>query len=117
MYEAAREAVTRARAGDGPSLIEGLTYRYEEHSLGMGRIRRGEYRSQDEIAHWQARDPIVIHTDRLVEQGIATAEECEEASAGERAAVDEALEFARNSPFPEPEELFDDMFADPIPQP
>ncbi|MEE8364002.1 MAG: thiamine pyrophosphate-dependent dehydrogenase E1 component subunit alpha [Dehalococcoidia bacterium] len=117
MYEAAREAVARARAGDGPSLIEGLTYRYEEHSLGMGRIRRGEYRSQDEIAHWQGRDPIVIHTDRLVEQGIATAEECEEASAGERAAVDEALEFARNSPFPEPEELFDDMFADPIPQP
>ena len=117
MYEAVREAVARARAGDGPTLVEGLTYRYEEHSLGLGRVRRGEYRSEEEIAAWKKRDPIVIHEKRLVEQEIASQEECNAVSADVAREVEEALEFARNSPFPEPGDLFDDMFADPIPQP
>ena len=68
MYEAVSQAIERARAGEGPSLVEGLTYRFEEHSLGLGRIRRGEYRPQEEIEEWQKRDPIMIHTNRLVEQ-------------------------------------------------
>lgn len=117
MYEATVEAVKRARAGEGPTLIEGLTYRYEEHSLGLGRIRRGEYRTEEEIDSWRKRDPIVIHTERLVAQGVATQEECDAVSAEEKAKVVEAVEFARNSPFPEPEALFEDMWADPIPAP
>jgi pyruvate dehydrogenase E1 component alpha subunit len=116
MYEAVSVAIERARAGEGPSLVEGLTYRYEEHSLGLGRIRRGEYRPEEEIERWRERDPIVIHEKRLVEQGIATQEECDAVKDEVRKEIDEALEFARNSPFPEPEELFDDMFANPIPQ-
>ena len=117
MYEAMSEAVRRARAGEGPTLIEGLTYRYEEHSLGLGRVRRGEYRTEDEINDWRKRDPIVIHTERLVSQGIATQEECDALSDEVLKEVEEALEFARNSPFPGPEELFEDMWANPIPQP
>jgi len=117
MYEATSEAVARARAGEGPTLIEGLTFRYEEHSLGLGRVRRGEYRTQEEIDARRKRDPIAIHTDRLVAQRIATAEECEAVSAEEKAKVEEAVEFARNSPFPGPEALFEDMWADPIPAP
>jgi pyruvate dehydrogenase E1 component alpha subunit len=117
MYEAMSEAVRRARAGEGPTLIEGLTYRYEEHSLGLGRVRRGEYRTQDEINDWRKRDPIVIHTERLVSQGIATQAECDAISAEVLEEVEEALEFARNSPFPGPEELFEDMWANPVPQP
>lgn len=117
MYEAMSEAVRRARAGEGPTLIEGLTYRYEEHSLGLGRVRRGEYRTEEEITDWRQRDPIVIHTKRLVSQGVATQEECDAISAEVLKEVEEALEFARNSPFPEPEALFEDMWANPIPQP
>ncbi len=117
MYEATSQAVARARAGEGPTLIEGLTFRYEEHSLGLGRVRRGEYRTEEEIEEWRKRDPIVIHTERLIAQGIATAEECEAISEEIKQEVEEAVEFARNSPFPEPADLFDDMWADPIPAP
>jgi len=117
MYEAVSVGIERARAGEGPSLVEGLTYRYEEHSLGLGRIRRGEYRPEEEIETWRQRDPIVIHEKRLVEQGIATQEECDAVRDEEAKEIEEALEFARNSPFPEPGDLFDDMFADAIPQP
>ena len=49
MYEATAEAVKRARNGEGPTLIEGLTYRFEDHSLGLGRVTRGEYRTKEEI--------------------------------------------------------------------
>ena len=58
MYEATVEAVRRARAGEGPKLIEGLTYRYEEHSLGLGRIVKVTYRDDEEVEQWKLRDPI-----------------------------------------------------------
>ena len=117
MYEATSAAVKRARAGEGPTLIEGLTYRYEEHSLGLGRVRRGEYREQSEIDEWRKRDPLVILEDTLISQGIATREECDAINAETVEEVEQATDFARNSPFPEPEELFDDMWANPIPLP
>ncbi|MDA0676808.1 MAG: thiamine pyrophosphate-dependent dehydrogenase E1 component subunit alpha [Chloroflexi bacterium] len=117
MYEATTEAVRRARAGEGPTLIEGLTFRYEEHSLGLGRVRRGEYRTQEEIDAWRKRDPLVIHTERLISQGIATQEECDAISAEVLKEVEASVEFARNSPFPGPEALFEDMWADEIPAP
>ena len=117
MYEAVSEAARRARAGDGPTLIEGFTYRFEEHSLGVGRVRRGEYRTEEEIARWRKRDPIVIHTERLVSQGVATAGECEAIEDATRRDIEQALEFARNSPYPEPSALYEDMWANPIPLP
>ena len=117
MYEATVEAVRRARAGEGPTLIEGLTYRFEEHSLGLGRVRRGEYRTEEEIDSWRQRDPIVIHEDRLISQGIASREECDAVNAETQQEVDRAVDFARNSPFPEEADLYEDMWANPIPQP
>ena len=117
MYEATKASVERARAGDGPTLIEGLTYRYEEHSLGLRRVRRGEYRTTEQIDDWRKRDPIIIHENYLIEHKIATREECDSVALETQKEVDEAVEFARNSPFPEPEDLFDDMWADPIPLP
>ena len=117
MYEATREAVARGRAGEGPTLIEALTYRYEEHSLGLGRVRRGEYRTEEQINEWRERDPIDVLERTLTSQGILTQEECDAISKAKEAEVEEAVEFARNSPYPEPEELFDDMWADPIPAP
>jgi pyruvate dehydrogenase E1 component alpha subunit len=115
MYEATTEAVKRARSGGGPTLIEGLTYRFEDHSLGLGRVRRGEYRTQGEIDEWRKRDPIVVHQDRLIAQGIATPEECDRVRDETLQEVEEAVEFARNSPYPDESELFEDMWATPTP--
>ncbi len=117
VYEAATEAVKRARAGDGPSLLEALTYRFEDHSLGLNRIQANPYRSDEEVDEWRLRDPIEIHEKALIETGVATREECDALDAAAVADVEEALEFARNSPFPEPGDLFEDMWANPIPAP
>ena len=115
MYEAVTEAVARARAGDGPSLIEGRTYRYYEHSLGLNRIVRAPYRDDEEMEHWKQRDPIKIHKERLLSQDIATQDEIDQLEQEVMQQIDEAVEFARQSPFPEPSALFEDMYANPIP--
>jgi TPP-dependent pyruvate/acetoin dehydrogenase alpha subunit len=117
MYEATKEAVARARVGQGPTLIEARTYRYEDHSEGLGRILREPYRTQEEVDLWRKRDPIEVHSRWLMEQGIATQQEIDEVQADVNAAIEDALKFARESPYPRPEELFVDMYADPIPVP
>lgn len=117
MYEATAAAVKRARAGEGPTLIEGLTYRYEDHSLGMQRVRRGEYRTEEEVDGWKERDPIPTLEERLISQRIATREECDAVMNETIEEVEKAVDYARNSPFPEESELFEDMWANPIPQP
>jgi pyruvate dehydrogenase E1 component alpha subunit len=117
MYEATREAVSRGRAGHGPTLLEARTYRYEDHSEGLGRILREAYRSDEDVEIWRQRDPITIHADRLREQGIATQEEIDQLQQEVNTAIEEALEFARESPYPDPEDLFTDMYADAIPMP
>lgn len=115
MYEAVAQAVARARSGQGPSLIEGRTYRYFDHSLGLGRIVRAPYRDEEELEQWKQRDPISIHTERLLGQHIATQVEIDGVDEEIVKEIDDALEFARQSPYPEPSALFEDMFANPIP--
>lgn len=117
MYEATTEAVKRARNGEGPTLIEGLTYRFEEHSLGLGRVRRGEYRTSEEISKWRERDPIGIHSQKLIDRGVLSEDEINKIEADSKKEIEDAVEFARNSKFPEPEELFEDMWANPIQNP
>ena len=114
MYEAVTVAVARARAGDGPSLIEGLTYRYHDHSLGLNRIVRAPYRDEEEVEQWKARDPIKIHKELLLSQDIATQAEIDQLEQEVMQQIDEAVEFARESPYPEPSALFEDMYANPI---
>ena len=115
VYEVTQQAVARARSGQGPSLIEARTYRYEDHSEGLNRILREPYRTDEEVAEWRARDPIDLHSRWLVEQDIATQEEIEGMRAEVAATIEEALQFARESPYPKPEDLTTDMYADPIP--
>ncbi|MCH7625079.1 MAG: thiamine pyrophosphate-dependent dehydrogenase E1 component subunit alpha [Chloroflexi bacterium] len=115
VYEVTQQAVARARNGQGPSLIEARTYRYEEHSEGLNRILREPYRTDEEVAEWRARDPIDLHSRWLVEQDIATQEEIDGMRAEVAATIEEALQFARESPYPKPEDLTTDMYADPIP--
>ena len=115
MYDVVSEAVQQARAGQGPSLIEGRTYRYYDHSLGLGRIVRAAYRSDEEVEQWKQRDPIAIHKEQLLSQAIATQSEIDQIEAEITQQIEEAVEFARQSPYPDPSELFEDMFANPIP--
>ena len=114
MYEAAKAAVERARAGQGPSLIEGLTYRYYDHSVAVRRIVTIPYRTEEEINDWKQRDPIKRHKRYLLDHAIMSEEEIGEMEENVRAEVEEAERFARESPFPEPDALFADMYANPI---
>jgi pyruvate dehydrogenase E1 component alpha subunit len=115
MHEVVSEAVQRARNGQGPSLIEGKTYRYYDHSLGLNRIVRAPYRSDEEVEAWKQRDPIAIHKERLLAQSVATQAEIDQIEAEIMREIEAAVSFARESPYPEPSELFEDMFANPIP--
>jgi 2-oxoisovalerate dehydrogenase E1 component len=110
VHEAVCAAVGKARSGQGPSLIEAKTYRYREHSE-MGALKLA-YRPEDEIERWQQRDPVRLFVERLLADGVLdkqTVEELESATAHE---VDDAVTFAQTSPFPDPEEAFDNVFAE-----
>ena len=115
MHRAVSEAVERGRAGGGPSMVEALTYRYQEHSEGMARIIRKQYRSDEEQEEWRQRDPIKLHKERVLDQGTATETEIAEMEEEETTRSTAAVEFARESPYPEASELFEDMYAVPIP--
>ena len=115
MYEATVQAVERGRAGLGPTLVEARTYRFEDHSEGLARIIREPYRTDEEVDRWRLRDPIVLHSRWLTEQGIATQDEIEEVRQDVADTIAEALQFARESPYPEVEDLMTDMYADPLP--
>lgn len=112
VYEATLQAVERARAGEGPTLIECMTYRFEDHSLGLDRVRDNPYRSDEEVDEWRQRDPLQIHEAAITSTGMVTAEECAHVQAGVREDVAAALIFARESPYPDPSELFEDMWAE-----
>jgi pyruvate dehydrogenase E1 component alpha subunit len=115
MHEVTVQAIQRARAGEGPSLIEARTYRYEDHSEGLNRILREPYRTEEEIEEWKKRDPIALHSKWLSEQGVATKAEIDKIWSEVNDAIDDAVKFARESPYPEASDLFTDMYADPIP--
>ncbi|WP_421723169.1 thiamine pyrophosphate-dependent dehydrogenase E1 component subunit alpha [Bauldia sp.] len=109
--EASHRAVARARAGDGPSLIESVTYRWRGHS----RSDRNRYRSKDEIEAWMERDPIRRFAALLTSHGVVDGAEIiriEESVADE---IDRALAFARESPSPDTAEVTRDVYA-PAPQ-
>jgi pyruvate dehydrogenase E1 component alpha subunit len=97
VYSAVRSAAERARTGEGPSFLELKTYRYSGHS----RTDKGPYRPEGELESWLERDPIDILAARMQEAGEITQEEVDavKRSADER--VGEAIETAKNDPFPE----------------
>ena len=107
VYEAAGEAVSRARRGDGPSLMEVHTDRYFGHFQGDPEL----YRDPQEVPHLKQHDPIVRLRQQLLEQGWLTPEQDTEIQRTAKATVDEAIEFARQSPSPAPEEALEDVFV------
>ncbi|MDY6900961.1 MAG: pyruvate dehydrogenase (acetyl-transferring) E1 component subunit alpha [Cyanobacteriota bacterium] len=105
---AAQEAVSRARNGEGPTLIEALTYRFRGHSLADP----DEMRSKEEKEFWFSRDPIKKFAAYLVEQNLASQEELKDIERKIQATVDEAVKFAESSPEPDASELHRFIFAE-----
>lgn len=103
----ALRALARARAGEGPSLIECLTYRHGGHS----RADPGDYRPKEQVEEWLARDPLPMYRQRLLDEGVPAAA-LDEIEAAAMAAVDAATEAARNGPAPALEAAYTDVWAD-----
>lgn len=99
--EAVDVAVDRARKGDGPSLIENLTYRWRGHS----KSDRNRYRTKEEIASWQARDPIRQMAEMLIDHKILTPDEVAAIETDAEAMITKAIQFASDSPAPRIEEV------------
>ncbi len=97
VYQAAGEAIRRARAGEGPTLLECRTYRTRPHSEGM---RDTGYRTAEEIAEWKARDPIARFKDTLL-AGLAAEEDVARIEEEIKAMVEDAVAFADSSPWPD----------------
>ena len=108
--QVAQEAVARARAGEGPTLIEAMTYRFRGHSLADP----DELRSKEEKDFWFARDPIKKLAGYLVEQNLATEAELKDVEKKIQAVIDEAVRFAEASPEPDPSELYRFIFAEDV---
>lgn len=107
VYEAAGEAVARARSGQGPTLIEAKTYRFRGHFEGDS----GTYRPKEEIEEWLKRDPIKQYQEKLLEMKVLTEKETEEIDKEALAEMDKAVKFAQESPFPEPEETLENVYS------
>jgi len=101
VYDVASEAVERARAGEGPTLIECKTYRFTSHA-GAG---KGQHNNPDELEEWMKRDPILLFEERLRNDGVMTAEEQDALKNDILTEVEDAVTFAKDSAFPTFEEL------------
>ena len=107
VYLTARAALERARSGEGPSLIEALTYRHGGHS----RADPGKYRPSEEVDAWKAYDPLDVYRARLTRLGVDDGE-LDAIDAEALAAVDKATEEAKAGELPSPESAFTDVWAD-----
>jgi len=110
VYGAASDAVERARAGGGPSLIECKTYRWRGHHEGdPNRGRR--YRTEEEIESWKERDPIERLVTKLISDEIVTGREVEVIKEGILEEIEQAVAFAEESPFPALEDLYEGVYV------
>jgi pyruvate dehydrogenase E1 component alpha subunit len=110
MRAAVQRAVKRAREEYLPTLLEARTYRYMGHSMSDP----GNYRTRAEIEKYQERDPIKVFTNQLKEAGLIEDGDIAEIEAQVKEAVERSVKFADESPMPDPQELYTDIYADPI---
>ena len=108
VYEAAGEAIARARAGGGPTMVECKTYRYYDHVgvRGMGLV----YRTDEEVEAWKKRDAIESFEKRLLQLGVMTQKKIDAVHAKIDKDIEEAVQFANDSPYPNPEDLLDNVY-------
>ena len=109
--EAVKEAADRARKGDGPTFLEMKTYRFKGHSMSDAQ----KYRTKDEVAEYQKIDPIAKVLEVIENKKWATKEEILEIQANVKATVQEAVDFAEESPFPSNDSLYKNVYAEEYP--
>jgi len=107
VYEVAQKAVGRARTGEGPTLVECKTYRHKGHS----RIDPAKYRPKEEVAEWLRKDPIKRFKETLLQTKILLEAETQKIEKEVLTEIEEAVEFAMESPYPSPEEALEDVYA------
>lgn len=107
VYDAAREAVDRARRGEGPTLIEAKTYRWKGHS----KSDKQRYRTKEEVAAWKAKDPIARLVKRMKAAGWLSDEELAALKTATDRTIQEAIEFAKQSPDPDPSQILEGVYA------
>jgi len=107
VHNAMDEAAQRARAGEGPTFLEMRTYRYKGHSMSDPQ----KYRTKEELESYKAKDPIEAIKDAILKQKYAKASWFDEMDEKIKAIVDEAVQFAEESPLPEASELYTDVYV------
>ncbi len=107
VYQAMGEAAARARAGEGPTLLECKTYRFAGHS----RSDRAAYRSKEEVEFWKQRDPIIVLGKKLIAEGLATQEQLDAIQREVDQEIADAIAYAQSAPSPAPEEALEDVYA------
>jgi pyruvate dehydrogenase E1 component alpha subunit len=108
VYQAASDAVARARKGNGPTLIECKTYRFEGHEIGDPQYN---YRTKQEVDQWKAKCPIRHLRQRLIESRVLAEKEFDEIDQDVKQQLESAVKFARESPDPDPQDAFRDIFV------
>jgi len=109
VHDAVERAAERARAGEGPTLLEFRTYRYKGHSMSDPQ----KYRSKQEVEEYKQRDPIEQVRDTILKKKIATEKDLEAIEKKVLAQVDESVKFAEESSYPDPSEAMKDIYAEP----
>ena len=111
VYNSANNAIEKIRSGSGPYLLECVSYRYRGHWSGEELQTYIKYRTDDEINYWKSKDPLKIFPNDLIEKYNCTEEELNKIDKEVEDIMEEAVEFARKSKFPEPENAIKDMYA------
>src|SRR5919202_203715 len=106
-HDVMTEAIRRAREDRQPVLVEAVTYRFRGHSMADPE----EYRSKEQVEEWRKRDPVETFAARLIEEDVIDEDERERIEQEAVATLDEAVQFADDSPHPEPESLYDDLYV------
>lgn len=110
MYDAVKRAADRARAGEGPTLLEARTYRFRGHSMSDPAV----YRTRDEVDTERKNDPIPKLRDYILKKKLAKQEEFDAIDEKVEVDVNESIQFAEESPWPAPEQLYTDIYSMPI---
>jgi pyruvate dehydrogenase E1 component alpha subunit len=107
VYETTQKAVERARNGEGPTLIECKTYRHKGHS----RVDPAKYRPKEEVEEWLAKDPIKRFKEKLLQTNTLTESEIQQIEKEATTEIEEAVKFAKESPYSTPEEALESIYA------
>ncbi len=109
VHEAIAEATERARKGNGPTFLEIRTYRYRGHSMSDP----AKYRTKEEVEEYKKKDPLEVVKNTIIEKKYADSKWFDELEARIEAEVNDSVEFAENSPYPLPEDLYADVYSEP----